>query len=291
MKEKKHHNLYSSHLLDIIRGHSVLEGDSKTYYFKHFKVVDLLELDHLEEVDIKNSVKSGIKSEKELLDSAIKMGSWSIEKEESLKSQEWMLKRSTTALNKMKDLAQRKVFNNQIEAQEKELKEIKKARSKITSYSAEHLSEIKKIKRMCKSAVFLDLDFTQVFPKEEEGLAASLLFAKNNELNSRDSLLNCSYHGGFFDLFAAQGGNSIQIIDKSFLEITGLQKNLIVLSNALLNKIKNTSIPDELSGDPVKIMDYEEKDTESHTSHGVDDLKMKMKARGGKLKAEDFLSG
>ena len=290
MKEKKHHNLYSSYLLDIIRGYSVLEGNSKTYYFKHFKVVDLLELDRLEESDIKNSIKSGIKSEEDLLDSAIKIGSWSIEKEENLKSQEWMLKRSMTALNKMKDLSQRKVFNNQIEAQEKELKEIKKARSKITAYSAEHLSEIKKIKRMCKSAVFLDLDFTQIFPEEEEGLAATLLFAKNNELNNRDSLLNCSYFGGFFDLFAAQGGNSIQLINKSFLEITGLQKNLIVISNSLLNKIKNTSIPDELSGDPVKIMDYEEKDPEVHTSHGVDDLKMKMKARGGELKAEDFLS-
>jgi hypothetical protein len=290
MKEKKHNNLYSSHLLDIIRGYSVLESLDKTYYFKHFKVIDILELDHLEDDDIKNSIKAGIKPEKDLLVSAIKMGSWSVQEEEKLKSQEWMLKKSMSALSKIKDLAQRKVFNSQVESQEKELKEIKTKRSKITAYSAEHLAEIKKIKRMTKRAVFLNLDFTETFPEEEESEIAVFLFQKNNELNNRDSLLNCSYFGGFFDLFAAQGGNSVQLISKSFSEITSLQKNLIVLSNSLLNKVKNVSIPEELTGDPVKIMDYEEKDDESKTSHGVDDLKMKMKARGGELKAEDFLS-
>lgn len=55
--------------------------------------------------------------------------------------------------------------------------------------------------------------------------------------------------------------------------------------------MKNTRIPDEIADDPVKILDYEEKEEgDSKVSHGVDDLKLKMKARGGKLKAEDFLS-
>ena len=59
----------------------------------------------------------------------------------------------------------------------------------------------------------------------------------------------------------------------------------------MLNKLRNVKIPDEISDDPIKIFNYEEKEeSEGKVSHGVDDLKMKSKARGGKLKAEDFLS-
>ena len=289
MEEKKNSGLYASCLLDVIRGYSILEYGDKIYYFKHFKIVDLLEFDHLQEKDIKEAIKSGIKTEKTLLDSAIKIGSWTTKKEESLKSQEWMLKKSITALAKIKDPAQRKIFNTQIESQRRDLNELKEARTKIISYSAEHLSELKKIKRMTGRSVFADLNFSETFPEEDESMLASLLFAKNTELGNRDNLLNCSYFGGFFDLFATEG--VAPLINKSFEEMTVLQKNLLVLSNSLFNKIKRVEIPDEFMGDPVKIMDYEEKeDGESKTSHGVDDLKMKMKARGGKLKAEDFLS-
>ena len=289
MEEKENNSCYASCLLDVIRGYSILEYEDKVYYFKHFKIVDLLEFDHLQQKDIKQAIKSGIKTEKTLLDSSIKIGSWSTQKEESIKTQGWMLKKSITALAKIKDPAQRKIFNNQIESQERDLSELKEQRNKIVSYSAEHLSEIKKIKRMTGRSVFVDLKFSETFPEEDASMLASLLFAKNSQLGNRNNLLNASYFGGFFDLFATQGISPL--INKTFEEMTVLQKNLLVLSNSLLNKIKRVEIPDEFMGDPVKIMDYEEKqDGETKTSHGVDDLKMKMKARGGKLKAEDFLS-
>ena len=57
--------------------------------------------------------------------------------------------------------------------------------------------------------------------------------------------------------------------------------------------MKNTKIPDEIYGDPVKMFNYEEKPEEEDKgiSHGADDLRRKIKARGGELKPEDFLSG
>ncbi len=59
----------------------------------------------------------------------------------------------------------------------------------------------------------------------------------------------------------------------------------------MYNKIKNVQIPNEIAGDPVKIYDYEEsKDKEEGKTEGIDDIKMRMKARGGQLKAEDLLS-
>jgi glycerophosphoryl diester phosphodiesterase len=287
-EEAKH----SRTLFEIIRGHSLIDCDNKNYYFKHFTLLEILELDHLEDLDIKKSVRSGIKKEKDLIAHAIKKGFWSVKEEEKIKSLEWTLKRSTTALGKIEDLKQKEIFKNQINNQEEELKDIRGKRAKITSYSAEHASEVKKVKRMVNTSIFLDEKFeTKPENTENNILITTLLFQKFKELNSRDNILYASFYGGFFDLFAAQNGNSIELLGKTIQNITSFQKNLIVLSNALLNKIKNVKIPEDISDNPVKVMDYVEKDeSQSKVSHGVDDLRARAKARGGELKAEDFLS-
>ena len=55
--------------------------------------------------------------------------------------------------------------------------------------------------------------------------------------------------------------------------------------------MQNTKIPDKIYGDPVKMFNYVEVDTdEENKSEGIEDIKRKMKARGGELKPEDLLS-
>ena len=290
MKKQNDGTSYSD-LLDVIRGYSVLDYDGKSYYFKHFTLVDFLRVECFREADIMSAVKSGIKKEQELLDSAIKIGSWKTKKEDELKSLQWTIKKSMSALDKIQDKTQRRIFNDQIKNKQKALAELKQARLKITNYSAEHLAETKKIGRMVDMSVFCDLDFKESVPKEVSLPLTAILFGRYAELNSRDHLLRASYFGGFFDVFVAQDGNSIQLFGCDITNITTFQKYLLVLSNSLFNKMKNVKMPEEVYGDPVKMFEYEEKEeTDSKVSHGVDDLKMKVKARGGKLKAEDFLT-
>ena len=85
--------------------------------------------------------------------------------------------------------------------------------------------------------------------------------------------------------------NCLDLFKVKFMDLTIFQKNLISYSRALLNKIQNTQIPEKINGDPVKMFNYEApKDGEEKQQvHGTDDLKRRMKARGGELKAEDFL--
>ena len=284
-------NKYSIDLLDIVRGYSVLTSSDDQCYFKHLTVLELLELDNLQDIDISRSIKSGIKTEKDLIETAIKRRSWSIQNEEKLKSLQWTIKKSLTALGKIEDPKQKEIFKRQIDSQESDLKEIKSRRSKITSYSAEHLSEVKRVKRMFKQSIFTDLDFTQSPSEKQELVFTTAMFSRYGELNNRETILNASYFGGFFDLFTAQEGNPLTLLDKTFENITNFQKYLIVVSNGLLNKIKNTRIPEEIYGDPVRMMNYEEKEEkDAKVSHGIDDLRRKSQARGGELKAEDFLS-
>jgi hypothetical protein len=283
---------HSINLLDIVRGYSVLTYGKKVYYFKHFSIIALLELDYLEKMDLAASVKAGIKKEEDLIELAIKRKTWSISKEEKMKSLAWMIKKSMNELKKMNDPAQKKIFQAQIKNQERDLKELKRERAEICRYSAEVLVGLKKVKKMMSGSLFLDKALTKKCSEEEKEDLAALLVERNNELTDRETLISASWFGGFFNLFAAQGDGSFKLLDKSFEEMTSPQKNLIILSNALLNKIKNTQMPEEIMDDPVRMLDYEEKEvSENKTSYGIDDLKRKMEARGGELKAEDFLSG
>ena len=289
---KKNDINHSDNLLDILRGYSEIKSDDIDYYFRHFSVVELLRLDQKEQTDIKRSVKKGIKTQKELLESAIEAGSWSVGKEEKLKSTQWMIKRSEAALSKIEDPTQRSIFNKQIEAQRKELKVIENARSKIVAYSAEFLAQTKKINLMGKGSVFKDEEFKEPISDEESEKIVIPLFLRYNELNNRENLIRASYFGGFFDAFIFQSKSPILLFgQKTFMDLTSLQKYMLSLSHALLNKMQNMKIPPEIAGDPVKILDYEEKEEKGEkSSHGLDDLKAKKKLRGGKLKPEDFLS-
>ena len=203
-----------------------------------------------------------------------------------------MIKKSTLSLNKITEPTQRKAFGEQIERQRDSLNELKSKKNKLLTFSAETLAEAKKIKRMIRGHLFCDSEFKN--PLKDEQLIEILapdLFTRYADLNNKDNILNASFHGGFFEIFVTQSKNPLVLLGGSFEKITLFQKNLLVLSNALLNKMKNSEIPDEISNDPSKILEYEEPEDKSpNVSHGLDDLKAKMKARGGELKPEDFLT-
>jgi hypothetical protein len=285
-------NEQSINLLDIVRAYSILKFKGQDYFFKHFLVLEILELERKEFLDVESAVKSGIKREGDILKEAIKSGAWSVKEEEDIISKEWMIKKSTLSLEKIKDPSQRKFFNGQIEDQRKSLAELKKKKSSITAYSAEYLAEVKKIKRMIRYHVFFDKEMQNAVedPQLREDLAPEL-FKRYADLNNREKVLRASFDGGFFEIFVPQSKNPMSLFGVNFSNITLFQKNLLVLSNALLNKMKSTTIPDEISDDPSKILEYEEpEEKDGNVTHGLDDLKSKMKARGGELKAEDFLT-
>lgn len=289
---KNNEKNYSGDLLDISRGFSKLKVSDENYYFRHFLYTEILELDEEQNEDIERSVKSGIQTEKQLIKDAKKAGSWSDAEEEKIKSLQWTVKKSTTALEKIQDPNQRKVFNDQIEKQRVDLDTLRRKKASLVTYSAESLSEVKKVKKMVQKCVYLDRDLTESIGEDPEKELTAALFKRYAELNSKQCILGASFFGGFFDIYVAQHRNPLKLFDVNFRTITIFQKNLIILSNALFNKMKNVKIPDEISNDPLKILEYEEKEeTDNKVSHGIDDLKARMKARGGELKAEDFLTG
>ena len=277
-------------LLEISRGYSVFTVNNKKYFFKHFRIEEMLELEEFEKEQLAVAKKSGIKTQTELLKDAKKYGSWTQKEEDKIESLNWTIKSSLKILDKMSDPMTKKTFQSQIDEQQQELDLLEEKKNQIASYSAEALAQQKRLSKMILNSLFYDKDFKDPIIEKDIQILGALIFSKFSELANKNNILKASYNTYFFEVFMSTA-NCLDLFKVKFMDLTIFQKNLISYSRALLNKIQNTQIPEKINGDPVKMFNYEApKDGEEKQQvHGTDDLKRRMKARGGELKAEDFL--
>ena len=291
-KKKQRSENLSLVLLDISRGYSVVKAQNKDFYFKHFSISEMLSFDEFEEMEFEAAVQRGIQTEQQLIDKAIRRGYWSVKKEEEIKSMEWTINHSLKALNKMQDENQKRVFSKQIEDQRGKAATLKAQRKSICLYSAEELSSQKRYKKMVQDSFYYDKKLKEEIKEGQADFLFETLFKVFNKLSDRNTLLKTAFKTHFFDVYITQYRNPLALFESNFLELTIFQKNLISLANALYTKMKNVSIPDSIADDPIKIMDYvEPKNGEQpKVTHGLEDLKAKMKSRGGELKPEDLLT-
>jgi hypothetical protein len=277
-------------LLEISRGYSVFTVNNKDYYFKHFSIEEMLELEEFENHQMIEARKNGLKTRTELVKDAMKYGAWTQSEEDKITSIEWTINNSLKTLDKMSDPVTRKSFSKQIEGQRKQLNELKNKKDKIAAYSAESLAQQKRLSKMIQNSLFKDKEFKDLIELKDVEILGALIFSKFAELANKDNLLRASYLSYFFEVFMATK-NSLDLFQVKFMDLTLFQKGLISYSRALQNKMENTKMPDEIYGDPIKMFNYvEPKETDGNKSEGIDDIKRKMKARGGELKAEDLLS-
>ena len=213
-------------LLDIVRGYSVFDINGETYYFKHFTVGEMLELDEFEKIEFAKAEKAGIQTEEQLIDSSIKIGSWSLEKEEKIKSLKWTINHSTKALVKMVDQTQRKIFSEGIDKEREELEKRDFERRKICSYSAEHLADQKRFLKMAGGSLFYDDQFKKPIKGKKVELVAPIIFSKFSELSNKNKLLKAVYLTYFFDVFICQSSNPLALFRTDFVNLTVFQKNL-----------------------------------------------------------------
>jgi hypothetical protein len=277
-------------LLEISRGFSVFTISDKKYYFKHFSIEEMLELEEFEKQQIGIARKSGIKNETDLVKDAMKYGAWTQKEEDKINSLEWTIKSSIKFLEKMNDPISKKSFEAQIHEQKTELQILKSKKNKISTYSAESLAQQKRLSKMMINSIFYDENFKKKINEDDIVLVGPMVFSKFAELANKENILRASFLTYFFEVFMSTT-NCLDLFKVKFMDLTIFQKGLISYSRSLMQKIQNTRIPDKIYGDPVKMFNHVEVDTdEENKSEGIEDIKRKMKARGGELKAEDLLS-
>lgn len=277
-------------LLDIIRGYSVLGDYNHEFYFKHFSIIESLQLEEEYRTYLKSAINAGIKPEEALIKEAIKNKKWSIQKEEQMKSLIWSIGKLKDAVKKISDYNQQQSAQSNINEKRLELSKLQKEKSDLCNLSAESFAETKKIKKLIRDSLYKDPSFSKKLEEIDALSHAQLFFDKIADLNDSNIVANAAYNTCFFELFSVNYRQPYVLFDKTGLNMTTFQKNLLVYANAVLNKIKNVSIPDQISHDPIKILHYSEEAKSATTSYGIEDLREKSKANGGKLTPEDFLS-
>lgn len=279
-------------MVDVLRGYSIIRHENKKFYFKHFSMLDYLGLDEFEEENYEDAIRSGIKSEKELLERAIEVGFWSKALEEEARSLKWAVEKHENALNKMQDKAQKLIFEKSTEETTKRFEEIQSKRNKIIDFSAESLALRKRSSMLIDGSIYKDLKFKEPIEKDENGVISLLCFGKIKDLFDRENLIRASFSDLFFESFVYQSKNPIALFNKDFASITVFQSKLLAFANVLLNKLRNIDkIPDHVTKDAVKLYNYDKDDKASkeNTTEGMSDLKEKMKKKG-KITSEDLLS-
>lgn len=279
-------------LLDIIRGYSVLHAGSRELYFKHFTLLDSLGFEEEYEKSLISAKRSGIKDEAVIIKEAIKAKKWSIQKEEEIKALIWTIDKLGAASKKISDHFQRKNAEQSVKDKQIELAKIQDERKEICSFSAESFAETKKVKRIILSSLYKDSSFVDRFEEQEAFSYSKEFFEKISALNDSQIIATAAYNTSFFEVFSINYRTPHVLLNKVGMEMTVFQKNLMVYANALLNKLRNVSVPEAILDDPIKVLNYKEieKDSGKKTSVGLDDLKEKSAKNGGQLNPEDFLT-
>ena len=292
MEKKEKVKKAESALLDIMRGYSILNGGSKEIYFRHFSLTDSLRFEEYYTETLLSAKKSGIKDEAEIISAAIKNKKWSVQNEEKIKSLIWEIDKIAKACQKINDYFQRKSAESSMDAKRKELDEIKDRRRELCSYSAESFAETKKIKKIMVQSLYSDSTFKENLEESNIFNYSRLFFNRVAELNDSDIIANAAYGTSFFEIFSLNYRTPHVLFKKKGMDLSVFQKNLLVYANAILNKLKNVSVPEAILDDPIKILNYKEpeKGSGKDTSVGIKDLKEKSSQNNGELKPEDFLS-
>lgn len=259
---------------------------------KHFSVLEYLQLDEFEEESYEDAIKSGIKSEQQLIDNAVDLGFWSEQLEEESKSLKWLMEKHENALNKIKDRGQKILFEKSNEETKKRFEEIQQKRNNIVGFSAENLALRKRTAMLIDNSIYKDTTFQENIDEEDkEGFSLSC-FVKIQDLFLRENLIRASYTNTFFESFVYQYKNPISLFNKDLCSLTLFQSKILTFANVLLNKIRNTEkIPENILSDGVKLYNFDPKDKANgeNVTEGIDDLKQKMKQKG-KVTSEDLLS-
>lgn len=278
-------------LLEIMRGYSRFTYNKKNYFFRHFRVYDSLKLVEFELDAFDSAIDSGIKSEEDLIKNGIKLNFWSEEEESSIKNLKWMISKSEAASSKIIDKNSRKAFDESIDKQREELKELEDRRSSLVGHSAENLASRRKINEEVHQNLFKDEDLTIHVDKDDLHFLIPFIYNEMNKFSDQNNMLKAAFNSSFFDSYSLMSENPFQLFKTSIFEISIWQKNLLFYSSVLLAKLKNHDVPDDVREDPLKLYNFSPKDndnSDNKVTHGVSDLRAKMAEKGGKLTAEDF---
>lgn len=275
---------------EILEGVSPFTHGGETFFFKHPTIKQSLKDYQINIESEEEGKKRGIKTEQDLIDQAIKSGSWSQEKEDKIEDLRWLVEKTKSSISKLSDPNLIKHNEKTVDGYKKELTSLESDRYKIVYISLENYALSRSHQVCCER----DCYYIHKGKKKrvETNLARNILpsYIKNySRLAGRDSLLKAAYTPAFFDL-VYMANSPLELYPKGLEKITIFQKDLLFYAHVLSSKLKNIEIPDAIRRDAVAIFDYKPK-TETEDKKESFSARKFVQSKGGleKMKPEDKL--
>lgn len=280
-------------LYEIFQGVSrLLPETGEVFFYKHPTIVEMEMEMELDEKFTLRAKKNGLKTEQELLIYFKKSGLWTDEEEEKLKQLSWLIDKQTKMLKKYVD--EPSIFNelNQtLRETQKDYLSLESKKESLTRFSLEEYVARKINYALFSSFIFKDKKCKTLIEKNDLPKVSQIFMEKYKSLSDRDKTLWRCYNNSFFEMYLIAKNNPMEIFGKNIYEMTIFQKNLLVYSSILRQKIENLSnIPQDVINNPVKLFDYDPnrkvKETETFSIKDI------VEKAGGleKMEAKDKLT-
>lgn len=275
---------------EILEGVSPLVSGGETFFFTHPTIKQRLKDFEISEKCKTEGRKKGIKTEEELIESSIKYGSWSKEKEEKIEDLQWLVEKTESSIHKLSD--PNLVSHNQktVDGYKDELNSLEEERSKIVYMSLESYVLSRSHQICCERDCFYLKNGKR--KKILEGVSKRILpiyIRCYSRLINRDSLIKAAYTPSFFDLlYIAE--SPLELFPEGLNTMTVFQKDLLFYGQILSSKLKNMDIPEGIRNDPVAIFNFKPKDESNNKKEDFNARKF-VQSKGGleKMKPEDKL--
>lgn len=151
---------------DIINGYSYIPYHK--IYVKHFKEIDIGEINESKQRIIEETKEKGLLGEKEKIEMLIESGHWSQDKENQIQSLEEQIANQKQAKTKLFVKSQLDAVQRQIDQKQEKLEELLQEKFSILGLTVESFSEKKSSEEVIRFALFKDKDFEIPLYTEEE---------------------------------------------------------------------------------------------------------------------------
>ncbi len=162
------HQKYRKLYRDVVRGYSEFKYGNNTIYVKHFKEIDLGDIEDFDEKTLKEATDKGVPTAEEKIQLLMKDNLWSQDKENEIAALQEKIKGIEQTLSKLILKHQIRYQNKLKEEAQATLQEILTEKQSLIGYTAETYVEKKVSAEYLRHSLYSDLDLKNRFWSEEE---------------------------------------------------------------------------------------------------------------------------
>lgn len=288
-------------LLEVFAGTTLARNkNGEGCFIKHPTLVSEHAVEKEYESNLAKAKINKLHTNEELIKIAIKQGNWSEDKDASLKALEF----SINSLKKLKNKNARTLSLNDIDLsiaeKEKEYNSLCAVKESLLSSSAENYANKKSFNYKIYAYFFKDKECTQrMFTWDEycelersDVIDYYMILCEGLSKFNEDNLKWCAFSNDFLNSFTIFEKAQYKIFDKSPLDLTYYQKEVISYARRIMGVINSGHhIPKECYADPDLLINFNPEEYEKTKAHNDKTAKMidRLKEKG-EIKVKEELT-